>query len=48
MQEIREAIQGNIFSDFKKDFLSQYKTTDESIRIAQKQKWLNAQRGNRD
>jgi len=46
MQEARTAIQTNNFLDFKADFLSRYRTTDESVRITQKQKWLNAQRNN--
>ncbi len=45
-QEIRAAIRENAFLDFEMDFLSRYRTTDESVRIAQKQKWLNAQRNN--
>ncbi len=48
MQEIRAAIKGDTFLDFKKDFLSRYRTTNESVRIEQKQKWLNAQRSNLD
>lgn len=48
MQEIKTAMQRNTFPDFKRDFLSRYQTTNESVRIAQKQKWLNAQRNNRD
>ena len=46
MQEARTAIQTNTFLYFKANFLSRYRTTDESVRITQKQKWLNAQRNN--
>jgi len=44
MQKIENAIQQGTFTIFKKDFLSQYKVTDEEIRLAQKQKWLNSPR----
>jgi len=44
IQRIREAIQQDTFSDFKNDFLSQYQVTDEEVRLAQKQKWLNSPR----
>ena len=40
MNDIREAILRGNFSDFKKEFLSGYKTADEDIRIEQKRKWL--------
>jgi hypothetical protein len=33
-----------ISASFKNDFLSQYQVTDEKIRLAQKQKWLNSPR----
>jgi queuine tRNA-ribosyltransferase len=46
VQEIRAALQDNNFPGFKKDFLSGYQTTNETVRIAQKQRWLNAQRNN--
>lgn len=41
--DIRTAIQKGIFADFRDDFLARYKTTNESVRIIQKHKWLNAQ-----
>jgi queuine tRNA-ribosyltransferase len=44
MQQVENAIQQGNFSDFKKDFLSQYHVTDEEVRLAQKQKWLNSPR----
>lgn len=42
MQEMREAIQKNTFSSFKKEFLSGYQPTDEEIRLEQKQRWLKS------
>jgi queuine/archaeosine tRNA-ribosyltransferase len=48
MQGIRTAIQEDRLFDFKRDFLSRYRTTNEPARIAQKQKWLQAQKNNRD
>jgi queuine tRNA-ribosyltransferase len=44
MQQIENAIQQGAFAAFKKDFLNQYQVTDEEIRLAQKQKWLNSPR----
>jgi len=44
MQQIENAIQQGTFAAFKSDFLSQYQVTDEEVRLAQKQKWLNSPR----
>jgi queuine tRNA-ribosyltransferase len=44
MQRIGDAIQQGTFAAFKNDFLSQYQVTDEEVRLAQKQKWLNSPR----
>jgi len=44
MQQIENAIQRGTFPSFKNDFLNQYKVTDEEVRLAQKQKWLNSPR----
>jgi queuine tRNA-ribosyltransferase len=44
MQKIEKAIQQDTFAVFKNDFLSQYQVTDEKVRLAQKQKWLNSSR----
>ncbi|MDO8670908.1 MAG: tRNA-guanine transglycosylase, partial [Dehalococcoidia bacterium] len=44
MLRIRQAIVDGTFSCFKSEFLDGYPTTDQSVRIAQKQKWLAAQR----
>jgi queuine tRNA-ribosyltransferase len=43
-QKIESSIQQGIFAAFKNDFLSQYRVTDEEVRLAQKQKWLNSPR----
>ena len=42
MEDIREAILDGSFESFKKDFLSGYQTTDEGVRLEQKQKWIKA------
>jgi queuine tRNA-ribosyltransferase len=44
MQKIEAAIQQDTFASFKTDFLNQYQVTDEEVRLAQKQKWLNSPR----
>lgn len=44
MYKIHTATQHGDFAAFKNDFLSQYQVTDEKIRIAQKQKWLDTPR----
>jgi len=44
IQRIEDAIQQGTFAAFKNDFLSQYQVTDEEVRLAQKQKWLNSPR----
>ena len=41
MANIRNSIQQGEFNDYKNKFLSEYQTTDESIRINQKRKWLD-------
>ena len=41
MTNMRNSIQQGEFNAYKKRFLSEYQTTDESIRIDQKQKWLD-------
>jgi queuine tRNA-ribosyltransferase len=38
--QIRQALSLGAFNDFKKEFLAGYQSTDETVRIAQKQKWL--------
>ena len=48
IEEIRIAIQQGEFNNYKKDFLSRYKSTNESVRLEQKQKWLNSNRFQRD
>jgi queuine tRNA-ribosyltransferase len=44
MQQIENAIRQGTFASFKNDFLGQYQVTDEEVRLAQKQKWLNSPR----
>jgi len=44
MQQIENAVQQGTFASFKSDFLNQYQVTDEEVRLAQKQKWLNSPR----
>jgi queuine tRNA-ribosyltransferase len=39
MVRLREALAAGAFSAFKEEFLSAYQTTDEAVRLAQKQKW---------
>jgi queuine tRNA-ribosyltransferase len=48
MQKIESAIQQDAFNSFKTDFLNQYQVTDEEVRLAQKQKWLNSPRHRND
>ncbi len=40
MREIRENILEGVFDSFKEEFLSNYRPTDEKVRLDQKQKWL--------
>jgi queuine tRNA-ribosyltransferase len=40
MHEIRGSILAGSFEDFRRDFLSDYKTTDEPARVDQKRRWL--------
>ncbi len=40
MERIRQAIVKGRFDDFQRDFLSTYQTTDEEVRLVQKQRWL--------
>jgi len=48
MSKARTAILNDTFSSFKDSFLSGYKTTDEQIRLSQKQKRLRARNINGD
>ncbi len=40
----RESILNGTFSEFREEFHSTYKTTDEDVRLSQKKKWLKARR----
>lgn len=46
MQKIEAAVQQDNFVDFKNEFLGRYQVTDEVVRLAQKQKWLDSPRHN--
>jgi queuine tRNA-ribosyltransferase len=39
MARLRESIAKDSFNAFKEEFLTGYQTTDETVRLAQKQKW---------
>lgn len=45
MTGMRNAILENKFDSFKTNFLSRYKSTDESIRLSQKKIWMKARSG---
>jgi len=47
MQKIRSSILDDTFNTFQKEFLTNYSTTDEQIRLQQKQKWLKGREGDR-
>jgi queuine tRNA-ribosyltransferase len=40
MERMRAAIIEGRYADFHRDFLDRYRTTDEDVRLAQKQRWL--------
>jgi queuine tRNA-ribosyltransferase len=40
MTDIRQAILDERYDDFARDFLSNYRPTDESVRLSQKRQWL--------
>jgi queuine tRNA-ribosyltransferase len=42
MNRIRESIAAGSFKTLSREFLAQYQTTDEQVRVDQKQKWLQA------
>lgn len=42
MNRIRDAIINGTFNTFRDDFLTNYRPTDDELRLAQKQKWLDA------
>ena len=46
MTNMRNSIQIGEFKDYKKRFLNEYRPTNESIRIDQKQKWLDIKNEN--
>ena len=44
MQRIRSAIMDDTFGAFRNDFLTNYKTTDEQTRVAQKNRWVKSRK----
>ncbi len=44
MDDIRASILNGSFEDFRIDFLAGYQTTDEGVRLEQKQKWIKARK----
>ena len=40
MERVRKSLEQGAFTEFKEEFLAGYRVTDEAIRLAQKQKWL--------
>jgi queuine tRNA-ribosyltransferase len=40
MIQVRQSISQGVFNSFKSDFMAGYQSSDEQVRIAQKQKWL--------
>jgi len=46
MGKIRGAVLNGTFVSFKKDFLANYRPTDEPTRLSQKQKWLEKRNSN--
>ena len=44
LEKARKSIFNGTFADFKNEFVSGYKTTDQGVRLTQKQKWIEAQR----
>ncbi len=46
MEKIRASISEGTFGSYKEEFLSGYRTTDEQVRVSQKQKWLKSREKN--
>lgn len=42
VQKVRGSVIEGTFADFREEFRNNYKTTDEEVRVSQKQKWLKA------
>jgi hypothetical protein len=42
MKKIRSSISEDTFDSYKQEFLSGYRTTNEQVRISQKEKWLKS------
>jgi queuine tRNA-ribosyltransferase len=48
MRDTRKAILDGLFASFQREFLTRYHPTDETVRLSQKQKWLNNRRMQND
>lgn len=48
MRDARQAIIDGSFEAVKRGFIASYQTTDEAVRLEQKQKWLKARKGQAD
>jgi queuine tRNA-ribosyltransferase len=48
MERMRQAIIEGRFAEFRREFLGSYRTTDEEVRLEQKQRWLDRSVGVRD
>ena len=46
MNKIRDAIINGTFNTFRDSFLTNYQPTDDEVRLAQRQKWLDARNRN--
>jgi queuine tRNA-ribosyltransferase len=46
MNNLRDAIINGTFNTFRDGFLANYQPTNEELRLAQKQKWLDARNRN--
>jgi queuine tRNA-ribosyltransferase len=45
VQKTRQTILDGTFNDFRQEFLANYKTTDEKVRVEQKTRWLKEREG---
>jgi queuine/archaeosine tRNA-ribosyltransferase len=44
MRDIRQSILDDSFDSFRKQFLEDYRPTDENVRLEQKRRWMNKSR----
>ncbi len=45
IHKTQDSIRRGTFASFRAEFLARYRTTDEEVRLSQKQKWLDSSRG---